>query len=83
MPEESWNKNFRMSQAAFYELVNELSKYIACDKLSPNYRAIAPSKKVAITLYYLKDTDLLAMTANAFGLHMCTVSKVIHDVCQA
>ncbi len=81
--EESWNKNFRMSQAAFYELVNELSTFIACNKSSPNYRAIPTAKKVAIALYYLKDTGSLTMTANAFGLHICTVSKVINEVCQA
>ena len=83
MSEESWNKNFRMSQAAFYELVNELSTYIACDKLSPNYWPIPPDKKVAINLCYLKESGSLAMTGNAFRLHICTVSKFINKACKA
>ena len=67
-----------MSQAAFYELANELSPFITCSKLSPNYRAIPTDKKVAIAMYYLKDTGSLTMTANAFGLHISTVSKLIN-----
>ena len=66
--EENWKKNFRMTQEMFYELVEELRPYISPDNSTPNYRALSADKKVAITLYYLKDTGSLIMTAN---LHSC------------
>ena len=40
-------------------------------------------KKLAITLYYLKDTGSLWMTANTFGVHQYTVSKTLPEVSQA
>ena len=36
-----------------------------------------------MTLYYLKDTGSLWMTANTFGIHQCTVSKTLREVCSA
>ena len=50
---------------------------------SPNRRALPVEKKVAFTLYYLKDTGSMWMTANTFGIHQCTVSKVVLEVCNA
>ena len=44
---------------------------------------MSSEKKLAITLYYLKDTGLLWMTANTFGIHQCTLSKTIVEVCKA
>ena len=40
-------------------------------------------KKLAITLYYLKGTSSLCMTANTFAIHQCTVSKTIVEVYKA
>nr|XP_004208727.2 putative nuclease HARBI1 [Hydra vulgaris] len=59
---------------SFFELVS---------LLEPNIRAITPDKKVAITLYYLKDSGTLNMTANTFGIAVCTTSAVIFEVCNA
>ena len=42
---------------------------------------MSAEKKFAVTLYYLKDTGSLWMTANTFGLHQCTASKTINEVC--
>eukprot|EP00794_Sanderia_malayensis_P020819 gene20819-biopygen15353 len=81
--EENWKKNFRMTQEMFYELVEELRPYISPDNSTPNYRALSADKKVAITLYYLKDTGSLIMTANLFGIAVSTVSCVIVQVCKA
>ena len=36
---------------------------------------------MSIVLYFLKDTGSLWMTANTFGVHKCTVSKVLVEVC--
>ena len=44
-------------------LVSELSPYVSPDPFSPNSRALSADKKVAITLYYLKDTGSLGATA--------------------
>ena len=82
-PDEMWKKNFRMSRDLFTNLVFELRDYISPDPLSPNYRALTAEKKLAITLYYLKDTGSLAMTANSFGIAICTASAVISEVCKA
>jgi len=51
--------------------------------LSPNHRALGVEKKLAITLYYLKDTGSIGMTANSFGIAICTASAVILQVAKA
>ncbi|XP_028405233.1 uncharacterized protein LOC114527736 [Dendronephthya gigantea] len=83
LPENNWKKNFRMSRQQFEKLVNELNQLIAPNLTSPNYRVISSTKKVGIALYYLKDTGSLSMTANAFNVSICTVSKIIREVCSA
>lgn len=83
MQPETWKKNFRMSQEEFEELTDELRPYISPDQSSPNYMALSAEKKLAMTLYFLKDTGSLAMTANTFGVALCTVSKHIIEVCYA
>ena len=42
---------------------------------------LSVEKQLAMTLYYLKDQGSLAMTANAFGVALCTVSVVVRKVC--
>ena len=42
---------------------------------------ISLEKRVAITLYYLKDQGSMKMTANTFGIARCTVGQVIHEIC--
>lgn len=81
--ERCWRKNFRMSKECFYELADELRPFIAPHPNSPNYRALSTEKRLAVTLYYLKDTGSLWMTANLFGIHQCTASMHIHSVCEA
>lgn len=82
-PEESWKKNFRMSRKDFMELATELRPYISPRPGSPNYRCLTTETKVAITLYCLKDTGSLIMTANSFGVAICTAAAVIHQICAA
>ena len=83
MPAETWKKNFRMSQQEFEKLTNELRPFLSPDPSSPNYMALSTEKKVAMTLYFLKDTGSLSMTANTFGIALSTVSKHITEVCYA
>ncbi len=82
-PEAFWKKNFRMSRQSFLSLADKLEPYIAPKPSSPNYRSLNTQKKLAISLYYLKDTGSLWMVANTFGIHQCTVTKTIVEVCTA
>ena len=50
--------------------------------LSPNYRSLSTEKKLAVSLYYLKDTGSLENTANTFGIAINTASVVIGEVCK-
>ena len=77
----SMEKNFRLPRGRFVELAEELRPYISPNPLSPNYRALSTEKKVAVTLYYRKDTGSLAMTANTFGIAVNTASVIIGEVC--
>ena len=83
VPEYCWKKNFRMSRISFMALADELRPAIGPRNGCPNYQALTTEKKLAITLYYLKDTGSLWMTANTFGIHQCTVSKTVSCVCSA
>ena len=83
VPPGTWKKNLRMSKECFYNLVAQLDPVIGPKPNSPNYRFLTTDKKLAVTLYYLKDTGSLWMTANTFGIHQSTVTKVITEVCSA
>ena len=72
-----------MSRLEFQELCDILRPFITPNPLSPNYRSLSAEKKLAVILYLLKDTGSLTMTANAFGIHQSTTSKVIMEVCEA
>ena len=41
------------------------------------------NKKLAIPLYFLKDTGSILITANVFGIEFSTASNIIHEVCKA
>ena len=51
--------------------------------LSPTHRALNADKKLALTLYCLRDTGSLIMTVNNFGVAINTASSVIYEVCLA
>ena len=56
IPDHCWRRNFRMSKEAFKNLATKIDHVIAPDNSTPNYRYLTTEKKLAITLYYLKDT---------------------------
>ena len=82
-PDTVWKKNVRMSKQSFYDLVHKLHPVIGPKPNTPNYRYLTTEKKLAATLYYLKDTGSLWITANTFGIHQCTVTKIVTQVCHA
>ena len=82
-PLQFWKKNLRLTRNQFFNLTNELQPYISPSLLLPNHLALNADKKLAQTLYYLKDKGSLTMTANNFGVAINTVSSVIYEVCLA
>ena len=74
-------KKIRMTKESFLELVEKLHPLIAPNPNSPNSRAVSAERKLAVTLYFLKDTGSLYMTANAFDSAINTASKMITDTC--
>ena len=76
-PPGRWKKNFRTSRDLLMSALDELWTFLRPKPNSPNHRALSAEKKRAMTLYYLKDTGSLSMTANSFGVAICTVSSVI------
>ena len=72
-----------MDKDAFMNLVTVLDPYIASHPDTPNDHGVDSQKKVAITLYYLKDKGSLNQTANLFGIDISTSSEIILEVCRA
>ena len=82
-PSDAWKKNFRMSRKVFIDLVDQLRPCISPSPFSPNYHAINVEKKLGMTLYYLKDSGSLGMTANAFVVAIPTAAAIVYEVCSA
>ena len=78
---KSWKRSFRMTKESFMKLLAKISPLISPNSNSPTYRALSAAKKLAVTLYHLKDTRSIRMTANTFDVHQCTVSKTLIEVC--
>ena len=51
------------AKSEFHEVANELANVISPTANSPIYRELSTEKKLAVTLYFLKDTGSLSMTA--------------------
>ena len=75
--ETEWKNNLHLNQEDFMELVDSIQHIVSPNPDSPNPRKLDAEKKVAITLYYLKDTGSIMMTANTFGIARCTACKVV------
>ena len=53
--EGEWHVNFRMPRADFSDLLEQLRPYISPDTNSFRPDTVSAEKKLAMTLYYLKD----------------------------
>ncbi|XP_065679823.1 putative nuclease HARBI1 [Hydra vulgaris] len=78
--ENKWKLNFWMSKEHVMELANYLRPFINSGSDSPNYRTLSIEKKNSMLFILFKRYGI---TANAFGIHQCTVSKVVLEVCEA
>lgn len=82
LPEE-WLMNFRMSKEDFMNLERILRPHIRPSQRSFRGDTISSIKKLAMSLYYLKDQGSLRMTSNIFGVAPSTLSHTIRRVCLA
>ena len=76
-------KNFRLSRAEFDEICDQLRPYVSPNMLSSNHKALPEERKFAAVLHCLKYTGLMTMTASTFGIHQCTLTKVVQEICSA
>ena len=63
-PIDRWKKSFRMSRDLFMSIVDELQPFQTPKPNSLHHKVLIEEKKFVMTLYYLKDTGSLSMTAN-------------------
>ena len=66
-----------MSNGEIIELCDLLGHFITQNAMTPNYRKLSAEKKLAFTLYFLKDAGSITMTVNPSGFHYSTVSKFV------
>ena len=71
----------RLTRNQFFDFTNELQPYISPRLLLLNHGTLNADKKLALTLYYLKDTGSLIITANNFGGAIATATSIIYEVC--
>jgi len=68
MDEGVWRENFRMSKDSFYKLVSLIRPFAKERSTKVRADTINLEKRVAITLYYLKDQGSMKMVANTFAV---------------
>ena len=71
---EEWRENFRMSEASFYMLCEELRPYLT-KQTTKLRKPVSVETQVAVTLYYLTDEGRMRKISNSFGLGKATLSK--------
>ena len=81
MNDEEWIHNFRMRKADFTKLVSLIRPYAKQRSSKVRKDIITLEKRVALTLYYLKDQGSMKMTANTFGIARCTVGQIVYEIC--
>ena len=82
MSEVEWWKNFRISKCDFKVLVDLIRPFYTERSSRIRNDVISLEKRIAVTLYYLKDQGSMTMTANTFGIARCTVGQVVHEICK-
>lgn len=77
-----WLENFRMSNATFLYICNELRSMI--EKNDTNMRkAIPVEQRVALTIWFLSTGSDFRTIGHLFGVSRSTVCLVTREVCQA
>ena len=80
--DRQWYENFHVSREAFQYIVSEVEHEIRRQDIKFR-KAVCPSTKVAILLYYVGSTAECRTTANLFGISKSFVSLCIKEVALA
>ena len=78
--DSDWKKNFRVRKNDFFDLVEMIRPFASKRSTRARTDIVTLEKRVAITLYYLKDQGSFIMTANTFGVSTSTVSKSVKEI---
>ena len=70
-----------MNRDVLMILANEVKPFLELSRGPHRDDVLSVEKQLAMTLYYLRDQGSILMTANAFGVALCTVSVVVRIVC--
>nr|XP_058950869.1 putative nuclease HARBI1 [Pocillopora verrucosa] len=70
-----------MNRDVLMILANEVKPFLELSRGPHRDDVFSVEKQLAMTLYYLRDQGSILMTANAFGVALCTVSVVVRIVC--
>ncbi len=81
LPDTEWRKNLRIDRGLFMKIASDLKPYLQPRRGPQGKDVLSVEKQLAMTLYYLKDQGSHAMSANSFGVALCTVSVVVRKVC--
>ena len=81
LEEQEWHSNLRMDRASFLELVENVRPLLEPDPRNFRADVMSVEKKVAMTLYYLKDQGSYRMTCNTFGVSLPCLSRTVKAVC--
>ncbi|XP_015276416.1 PREDICTED: putative nuclease HARBI1 [Gekko japonicus] len=80
--EEKWLENFRMTRATFHWLVDCLCGRI--ERQGTNMRMPIPmEERVAITIWWLANTNCYRQVGEHFGLARSTIAGIVVEVCLA
>ena len=69
-----------MTKIDFHRLVNRARPFAREGSTKVRHDSLSLEKRLAITLYYLKDQGSMKMTANSFGVAKCTVRRVKEEI---
>ena len=83
LKDEEWQRNFRMTGPQFMELADCVRPSLEPEPSNFRPDALSVEKKLAATLYYLKDQGSYRMTCNSFGISLPSLSKTVRSVCSA
>ena len=81
LEEQEWHSNLRMNRATFLELVEKIRPLLQPDPRNLRADVMSVEKKVALTLYYLKDQGSYRMSCNSFGISLPYLSRTVKAVC--
>ena len=70
-----------MPKDKFHKLVDLIRPFAKVRSSKVRQDVLSIEKRVAITIYYLKDQGSMQITANAFGTASCTVGQIVQEIC--